>query len=159
MQPLKNMISLQIKKTQLDQLMPLIREELSLGRSVRFSPSGSSMLPMLREGVDSVVLSPLPEKLEKYDLPLYRRDSGQYILHRVIQVGETYTCIGDNQFNKETGLQHEQMIAIVTSFYRKNKEICTNNFLYRLYCYVWHYSRPIRYFCKRGIRWLWRHLK
>lgn len=139
--------------------MPLIREELEAGRSVRFSPSGSSMLPMLREGIDSVVLSPLPKTLQKYDLLLYRRANGQYILHRVIKVGQTYTCIGDNQFNQETNLQHDQMLAIVTSFYRNKKEIQTSNILYRLYCHFWHYSRPVRHLFKRGICWLWRHLK
>ncbi len=153
------MNSLQIKKTQLDQLMPLIKEELEAGHSVRFSPSGISMLPMLRDGIDSVILSPLPEKLRKYDLPLYRRASGQYVLHRVIKVGRTYTCIGDNQFYKETDLQHGQMIALVTSFYRNNKEIQTSNLGYQIYCRFWHYSRPIRHLYKSGIRWLWRHIK
>lgn len=153
------MNSLQNKKTQLDQLMPLIQEELDAGRSVRFSPSGISMLPMLRDGLDSVVLSPLPERLKKYDLPLYRRSSGQYVLHRVIKVGSTYTCIGDNQFCKETGLQHGEMIALVTSFYRNNKEIKTSNLGYQIYCRFWHYSRPLRHLFKSGIRWLWRHIK
>lgn len=76
------------------------------------------MLPMLRQGVDSVVLFPLPEKLKKYDLPLYQRDNGQYVLHRVVKSGASYTCIGDNQFDYETGLRHVQMIALVTAFYR-----------------------------------------
>ena len=139
--------------------MPLIREELSAGRSVRFSPSGSSMLPMLREGIDSVVLSPLPEQLKKYDLPLYRRTNGQYILHRVIRVGQTYTCIGDNQFYEESGVEHEQMIAVVSSFSRKNREYRVSNFWYMLYCRLWHFSRPLRHLYNRAIRWLWRHLK
>ena len=153
------MNSSQIKRTQLEQLMPLIAEELAAGRSVRFSPSGVSMLPMLREGVDSVVLSPLPDKLRKYDLPLYKRSTGQYILHRVIKAGQTYTCIGDNQFYKESGIEYDQMIAIVSSFYRKDKEIQTSNIIYRLYCILWHYSRPIRHLWNRSIRWLWRHHK
>lgn len=152
------MNSLNVRKTQLDQLMPLIREELHAGRSVRFSPSGTSMLPMLREGIDSVVLSPLPNKLRKYDLPLYQRATGQYVLHRIIKIGQTYTCIGDNQFYYETDLHREQMIAIVTSFCRNGNEIKTNNFFYRLYCVFWHYSRPIRHLCDRGTRWLRRHL-
>ena len=143
----------------MDQLMPLIKEELSAGRSVRFSPSGVSMLPMLKEGRDSVVLSPLPDKLKKYDLPLYRRADGKYILHRIIKTGDTYTCIGDNQFYKEHGLHRNQMIAVVTSYSRKGKEISTESFRYRAYCRFWHYSRPIRHFITRCVRWLWRHIK
>ena len=138
--------------------MPLIREALDHGRSVRFSPRGSSMLPMLREGVDSIVLSPLPEKLRKFDLPLYRRDDGKYVLHRIIEARETFTCMGDNQFTPEPGLRREQMIGIVTAFYRGEKMHTVTALPYRLYCLFWHYSRPMRHFWRRGKRWLRRKL-
>ena len=56
-----------------DVLMPLLRERLAAGQTVRYLPfRGISMLPMLRQGKDSVELAPLPEKLKKYDLPLYQ---------------------------------------------------------------------------------------
>ena len=158
MQHCKSMNSSKIKKTELDQLMPLIREGLSAGKSVRFSPSGTSMLPMLREGIDSVVLSPVLKKLKKYDVVLYRRDNGQYILHRIIKVEHTYTCVGDNQFYQEKDLHHDQMIAVVTSFYRNKKEIQASNFLYRFYYHFWHYIRPVLHLFKRCINWLRRHL-
>lgn len=145
--------------TQLDHLIPLIREMLAAGHSVRFSPRGTSMLPMLRQGIDSVTLSPLPEKLEKYDLPLYQRDNGQYVLHRVIGVGTDYTCMGDNQFDPETGLRHDQMIALVTGFTRGKKEHSVTELGYRLYCRLWHYSRYPRSVWRRGKNWLRRHLK
>lgn len=145
--------------TPMEALMPLIRERLAAGQSVRFSPRGTSMEPMLRQGTDSVVLSPLPEKLKKYDLPLYRREDGNYVLHRIVAVGETYTCIGDNQFEKETGLRREQMIAVVTAFYRGDKLYSVNAPRYRLYCRFWDCSRPFRHFWRRGTGWLRRHMK
>lgn len=129
---------------QLDDLMPLILERLAAGQRVTFSPRGTSMLPMLRQGIDTVTLSPLPEKLKKYDLPLYRRRDGQYVLHRIVKTGETYTCIGDNQFFYEPGLKREQMIALVTAFTRDGREYSVENRCYRLYCRLWYYSRPIR---------------
>ena len=147
------------KELPLEQLMPLIRERLEAGKSVKFSPRGISMLPMLRQGIDSVVLSPLPEKLQKYDLPLYQRKSGQYVLHRIVAVGERYTCIGDNQFVYEPGLEREQMIALVTAFTRGEKRYSVTEPGYRLYCRLWHYSRPLRHFWRRGIGWLKRHLR
>ena len=153
------MDSLLEKNMQLEQLMPLIKEVLSQGKTVRFSPRGISMLPMLRQGRDSVVLSPLPDKLRKYDLPLYQRDDGKYILHRVVNAGETYTCIGDNQFVYEPGLRHDQMIAIVTAFTRDDREISVKDPGYQIYCRLWHYSRKIRHFYRRGKGWLRRHLK
>ena len=113
------------------------------------------MMPMLRDGRDQVLLSPLPERLKKYDLPLYRRESGQFVLHRIVAVGETYTCVGDNQFDLERGLRHEQMIGVVTEFTRKGKTYSVNDLSYRLYCRFWHYSRfPRRVFraIKRRLR-------
>ena len=134
--------------------MPLIRERLAQGQSVSFSPRGTSMLPMLRQGVDSVMLSPVTGRLKKYDLPLYRRDDGQYILHRIVKVGRTYTCIGDNQFELEPGVRKDQLIAVVTAFTRGKKLHSVKEPGYRLYCRVWHYSRGIR----RLLRWSKRQL-
>lgn len=138
----------------MEDLMPLIRESLDQGKSVRFAPRGCSMLPMLRQGIDSVVISRIPETVEKYDLPLYQRDDGKYILHRIVGVADTYTCLGDNQFVAETGVRKDQMIALVTGFYRGKKYHSISEPGYRLYCRFWYYSRPIRHFWRRGIGWL-----
>lgn len=139
--------------------MPVIRECLANGKRIWFSPKGVSMMPMIRQGVDRVLLSPLPDKLSKYDLPLYQRDNGQYVLHRIVRVGETYTCVGDNQFALETGLRPDQMIALVTVFTHGSKKIPVDHCGYRFYCRFWHYSRPIRRLWRGGISWLRRHLK
>ena len=153
------MISGTEREYRLQDMMPLIQEALDTGKTIRFLPRGVSMLPMLRQGIDSVVLSPVPEKLRKYDLPLYRRDNGKFVLHRIVKVGETYTCIGDNQFELEHGLRHEQMIALVTAFTRGRRQISTKNIGYQLYCRIWHYSRPARHFWRRGTGWFKRHLR
>ncbi len=134
----------------LEAMMPLIRERLGAGQSVRIYPRGTSMLPMLVEGRDSVVLSPLPDKLKKYDLPLYQRMNGQFVLHRVVKVGKTYTCLGDNQFSLEEGLTHEQMIAVVSSFTRQGREYKVTDWSYRLYRCLWFRSRHIRRLWLRG---------
>ena len=142
----------------LHDLMPLIRERLAAGQSVRFSPKGISMLPMLRQGKDSVELSPLPSGLKKYDLPLYQRDDGSYVLHRVVRVARTYTCMGDNQFAEESGVRPDQMIALVTAFYRGARRYSVEHPVYRLYCRLWYHSRHLRRFCSRAIRALKRKL-
>lgn len=139
---------------QLDNLIPLFRERLEAGQLVKFSPRGISMLPMLRQGTDTVTLAPVPKKLRKYDIPLYQRENGQYVLHRVVEAGDTYTCIGDNQFVYERGLRHDQMIAVVTSFSRGDKEYSVLDWRYRLYCRVWHHSRKVRHFLRRAKGWL-----
>ena len=139
----------------LDDVIPIIEETLRIGQSVRFSPRGISMLPMLRQGIDSVVLSPLPEALQKYDLPLYQRNDGKYILHRIVAVGDTYTCIGDNQFAFEKGIEHKQIIALCTAITRDGKTQSVYSMKWRVYAIFRHYSR----FPRRIVRGLCRRIK
>ena len=151
-----------VKRTSVDkmeQLMPLIQERLDAGQSVRFYPRGVSMLPMLRQDVDSVRIEPVSGPLRKYDLPLYRRDNGKYVLHRIVKTGETFTCMGDNQYLPEPNIRQDQIIAVVTAFYRGERMIPVTHPGYRLYCRLWHISRPLRRFWTRGMGWLRRQLK
>lgn len=144
---------------ELNELMPLIQERLAAGQNVKFAPRGISMMPMLRQGIDSVVLSPVPEKLRKYDLPLYRRENGKYVLHRIIAVEDTYTCMGDNQFAEEPGICQEQLLALVTGFFRGETYHSVDEPAYRLYCRFWYHSRPLRRFWRRGVNFLRRKRK
>ena len=122
----------------LDELMPLFKESLSRGQTVRFMPRGISMLPLIREGKDSVTLSSITQPLRKYDIVLYQRDNGKYILHRIIKVSDTITCVGDNQVQVETGLRRDQMIAVVVAYSREGKVHSVKELRYKLYCRVWH---------------------
>ena len=144
------------RNVHMDDLMPLITENLAAGKSIRFSPRGISMLPMLAQGRDTVTLSAPEGALRKYDIPLYRRDNGAYVLHRVVAVGETYTCIGDNQFALEKGIRPDQIIGVVTAFSRKGKEYAVTHRGYRLYCVLWHWTREPRLFYIRVRRKLGR---
>jgi hypothetical protein len=148
----------EISVEKMEMLMPLIRESLAAGQSVRFYPRGVSMLPMLRRGLDSVLLSPITGSLRKYDLPLYQRDDGKYVLHRIVGAGSVYTCMGDNQFRPETGLRQDQMIGVVTAFYRGERMISVTALPYGLYCRFWHITRPLRSFLRRAMGWLRRHI-
>ena len=143
----------------MDDIMPLIKECLENSQSVRFSPRGVSMLPMLRQGRDTVTLSPISGELKKYDIALYVRANGKHVLHRVIETGVNYTCIGDNQYYCEKGLSREQFIGVVTSFSRDKREYTVDNFGYKLYCRVWHYSRTVRHFASRVRRKLSKIMK
>ena len=125
--------------------MPLIAERLAAGKKVRYLPfRGVSMLPMLRQGKDSVELSPLPERLKKYDLPVYRREDGQFVMHRVVDVKDDhYVCLGDNTLAFEH-IYPEQMIGVVSAFKRGDKRIEVAAPGYQLYCRVWRLTHPVR---------------
>ena len=135
---------LEKKSTRLEDIMPVIREELERGGSVRIHPMGVSMLPMIRQGKDSVVLSSLPDKLKKYDVILYQRENGQFVLHRLVRQKSGYVFWSDNGFEHECGIERLQMIARVSSFYRGDKQIDVEKCSYRLYCRLWYWSRDVR---------------
>ena len=141
----------QIQQVRMDDMMPLMREKLAAGHTVQLSPVGISMLPMLRQGRDCVSLKPISGRLKKYDIPLYQRDDGHYVLHRIVKVGETYTCIGDNQFREEAGVRQDQLIAVVAGFTRDGKYRGVETLSYRVYCRFWHYTRSLRWFY-RGVK-------
>jgi hypothetical protein len=150
-----------VKATVLAELMPLIRERLAAGQSVSFSPKGTSMLPMLRQGVDTVELSGIQGGLKKYDIPLYQRENGQFVLHRIVKTGKSFTCMGDNQFQPEYPVEPEQMIAVVTAFTRNGRRIEVTNPGYRFYCRFWCFTRPVRHLlrrCWRGVKRLLKQL-
>lgn len=131
-------------KVKLEELWPVMSEQLEAGGSVCFGPKGISMLPMLRQGIDSVVLKKAPKKLNKYDLPLYRRPDGHFVLHRVIGIKKDgYAMRGDNQIITEHGVQHDWVLAIVMGFYRGKEYVDIENSDYQRYCKarVKHQSR------------------
>ena len=64
----------------------LIREVLASGGEFRLYPHGTSMLPLIRQGIDSVALRTLNRPPQKLDILFYKRQDGSYILHRVKEV-------------------------------------------------------------------------
>lgn len=123
-------------RVNLCELLPIIEEQLAADNEVSFTPKGESMLPLLVPDRDAVVLKSPPLKLKKYDLPLYRRTGGQFVLHRVVKVEKdgSYTMCGDNQCVREKGIKHSQIVGVVTSFSRNGKTVNAKNIFYRIYC-------------------------
>ena len=96
--------------------------------------SGVSMMPMLRNRRDTIIVEPTEERLEKYDVALYRRGDS-YVLHRVIKVlPDSYVIRGDNCIAKEYGITDADILGKLTSFYRKDKKIDMTKRPYRAYC-------------------------
>lgn len=108
----------------LSELEGIIRKVIESGGEFELYPRGTSMLPLIREGRDSVMLSALPERLSPGDTVLYRRDGGAYVLHRIVGTDrETFTMCGDNQYRPEPGIRREQMIAFASAYIINGRRI------------------------------------
>lgn len=132
----------------LEEMYPIIQEVLAHGGTFSLTITGTSMYPFIVGGRDKVTLSPVPAKLKKNDLPLYRRKSGQFVLHRIVKVCKdgTYTCCGDHQWQLEKGLKHEQMVGLATAYVRKGKHLTNRNLIYRFYRMTWTWVLKYRYY-------------
>ena len=121
---------------------------------------GVSMWPMLRNRRDRVILRPLKsgERLSRFDLPLYRRSDGRYVLHRVIGVKDDHYIIrGDNTYKKEK-VKDCQIIGVVSEFYRKDRHILADNKKYHAYIRFWNLIYPVRSLAHKVRFFIWRVL-
>lgn len=114
---------------------------------------GDSMLPLIRQGRDLMEISRKPEgRLKKYDVPLYKRDSGQYVLHRILKVRkEDYVLCGDNRWQCETGILDRHIIGVLTGVIRDGKKFSLTDWRYRLYVHLWcdlFYLRAVLLWCR-----------
>lgn len=141
------------KEVAIDDVIDIMVEKLNSGGTVTFTPKGKSMLPMLRDGEDVVVLSKPSGRLHLFDIPLYRRSNGVYVLHRIVNFDAdgSYVLCGDNQFTLEHGIKDSDIIGVVTAFYRKGKAYSVNSFSYRLYVNFWFYTRFFRHSYRFGV--------
>ena len=90
------------------------------GRLV-YTSVGDSMSPLIREN-DLLVIEPVKEPLEVGNIPLYKRDSGQYVLHRIVKIKNgKYTMKGDNRDFIEKGITDRHIIGVLTQIVRSGK--------------------------------------
>lgn len=128
----------------MEELAELIRLQLQEGGRAKLVVTGSSMLPMLRNGKDIVELIPVSGYQKKGAVILYRRENGRYILHRIVRAdGGHYVCCGDNQYTPEA-VEHAQLLAVVDGFTRKGRQIALTAPGYRLYTAAWVGLFPLR---------------
>lgn len=117
-----------------DELLPVLIEQLESGGTVKFKPYGTSMLPLLRQGKDEVLLKKADRKLKKYDIVFYRRAGGQLVLHRLVKISNRqYIFRGDHQFQYEYGITDDNVIGIAHSIFRNGREIKSGSLEFALW--------------------------
>ena len=119
---------------------------------------GDSMYPLIKPR-DLLVIKKVTEPLKKNDIPLYKRDSGQYVLHRIVKIknGEYYMC-GDNRYSVERGITGRHIIGVLTDIIRDGRTIPVNSGEYKSYTKLLPLRRSIIRIKKKG-GLLIKHLK
>lgn len=113
-------------------------EQLKNNGTLVYYNVGDSMMPLLREHHDLLVLKVPKKPIKKYDIVLYKRSSGQYVLHRVLSVKHNgFVICGDNRYKKEYGVKRKQILAVLTAVIRDGKEISTDSIKCKFYAHLW----------------------
>ena len=60
-------------------------EEIQRSGRLVYTNVGRSMMPLIRQHRDLVIIEKPQGRCRNYDVPLYRKD-GRYILHRILKV-------------------------------------------------------------------------
>ena len=120
--------------------------------------SGSSMYPFLHHRRDTVYLSKVAGPLKVGDMILYRRPSGQYVLHRIIRAGQgKYDLRGDRQTVIEPGIRDSQILAVVTAVRRDGKLLRSGDRIWDFYEKSWIRMVRLRPWLIRGYNLLTGH--
>ena len=117
------------------------------GHSVRLTPQGTSMLPLLDGRTDSVVVGPLQGTPRRGDLVLYRDANGVLVVHRVLCVhDETGACdlLGDGNVTTERAIPPARIFGRVCRICRSGREFSARNPLYLFYVWVWTHTKRFR---------------
>ena len=110
------------------------------------TPVGISMLPLIREGRDTVKLVAPNGRVNKYDVILFKRLDGKNVLHRVLKVRKkSYDLCGDNQVVIEHGVTDDMIIGVMEGFYRDEEYVSIQDPNYIKYVKKRVRSRKWRY--------------
>ena len=121
----------------MSEMVEMIKEVVSTDGEFRLYPRGTSMLPLIVEGKDSVILA-RPSLLCVGDIVLYKRENGQYVLHRIVKMkGDNLFLCGDNQTDIETGITTNDVIAKAIAVYKgdirfEGNTANVSNYLFKL---------------------------
>ncbi len=121
-------------------------EELKRSGRLVYTNVGVSMMPLLREKRDIMVIEPAAD-YHVMDAVLFRRPSvsgrGAYVLHRIVRIcpDGRYWIVWDNCVSGEF-VERKHILGVMTAVIRDGKEIKATDRAYRLYVALW--CRPYR---------------
>jgi hypothetical protein len=121
-------------------------QELDSKGSLIYTTVGMSMRPFLRSGEDLMIIEARKDgRCKARDVVLYRRNSGKYVLHRIMAVRkDDYVLCGDNCWSLEPGIRDDQILGVLTAVIRDGKRREVSDKSYRAMVFAWWLLYPIR---------------
>lgn len=131
-----------------DILIPKVKEVIDRGATATLRVKGYSMRIFLDNERDLVTLAPPHrESLCPGDVVLAEDRPSHYVLHRIIaRHGDTLTLMGDGNVRGTETCTINDVIGIVTHFYRKGrtKPDTADGWKWRTYSRIWLALKPFR---------------
>ena len=121
------------------QFFSWVENEIAEGCSVRFRLKGHSMFPLLRDGLDDVILYPCKkEELRPMDVVLFRY-KGKHLLHRIIKIdGNRLYMQGDGSIIAKEECLCSDVVGKVREIVRPSGRIvCLNSWGWRFFSLLW----------------------
>lgn len=131
--------------------MPIMCELLAQGKEVSLVITGNSMSPFIVHGRDEILIAPPKGEWNKGDMAFFRRENGQYVMHRICKVDKSGDCyfIGDAQQFVEGPIKSEQIFGKIISVKRKGKWIGPGDFWWEFFEHIWLNMVPLRPLCRK----------
>ncbi|WP_300694442.1 S24/S26 family peptidase [uncultured Bacteroides sp.] len=130
-------------------LLPEVARLISEGHTVTLTVRGNSMNPFLVDRRDSIVLGSFAEAdLQPGIAVLARESTGRIVFHRIIsRRGSVLTLQGDGNLRATEQADTADVMGIMLSAIRKDKEYPCSGRTWQRYSYWWMKLTPVR-------RWL-----
>ena len=128
-----------------EQIETFLPSLLKAGGTFPLVVTGSSMLPFLKNGRDTVWLR-AEKKPKRGQILFFQREDGSFVLHRIRRILSDGTIIvnGDAQ-NWCENVTPKQSIAVVTAFSRPGKKaVPADSFFIKVRDLLWYPTRPLR---------------
>ena len=135
-----------VKVIQNDLFFEEVVKRTAHGERVRMRAKGNSMLPMIRDGKDEIILEkPNEQSFQKGRLLLAQLSDKRFVLHRVKKIDNTHIILqGDGNLSFTETCTTDNIIAEATTVIRGGKAIKVGSVKWNLYRYLWPSNRFLR---------------
>lgn len=127
-----------------DLLLGEVKKLIAQGHSVTLRVRGNSMMPLLHDNRDSVILAPF-SSIQKGELVLAEIKQGVYVLHRIIKIdNQKITLMGDGNISGTEQCQISNIAGVAIEIIRNGKKKSLCGTWWNLYSSIWLALLPIR---------------